>query len=201
MYPTAAWGFMVEKDKDKLDKAGFATPRGGSKNGYQNHVVRSNQVIIPYEKRNIVPTEAYQDGYVYRLLPEQYFQAPNIIMSILHVPLNVAWGHALCNTRLSQRECISLEEIIKENRKIGIIRPEGIETFGWISGDNQMIRSSLGAVWIQISDNMKGEEFTSPQPREEDILTMLQDADIVPILEDEDVEVDDVQEEDFDVKN
>ncbi len=35
--------------------------------------------------------------------------------------------------------------------KVGIIRPEGIETFGWISKNYEMIRSPLGAVWIRIS--------------------------------------------------
>jgi hypothetical protein len=34
--------------------------------------------------------------------------------------------------------------------KVGIIKPEGIETFGWISEDHKMIRSPNGAVWIQL---------------------------------------------------
>jgi len=33
---------------------------------------------------------------------------------------------------------------------VGIIRPDGIETFGWISEDFQIIRSPKGAVWIQL---------------------------------------------------
>lgn len=65
-YPTEAWNFMLTKDKKKLVKAGFATPRGGAKGAYQNHIVRSNQVIIPYEKYYLVPLDAYKDGYVVR---------------------------------------------------------------------------------------------------------------------------------------
>ena len=34
-YPTKAWDFMLPKDKKKLVKAGFATPRGGAKGAYQ----------------------------------------------------------------------------------------------------------------------------------------------------------------------
>lgn len=63
-YPTTAWAFMAQKDKNKLAKAGFATPRGGAKGAYQNHVVRSNKVIIPFERLPDVNLEVYQDGYV-----------------------------------------------------------------------------------------------------------------------------------------
>ena len=64
------------KDKKKLVKAGFATPRGGRKGAYQNHVVRSNQVIIPFERLPDVDLSLYRDGYVIRLWPEQYFDGP-----------------------------------------------------------------------------------------------------------------------------
>jgi hypothetical protein len=358
---------MGEKDKKKLVKAGFATPRGGAKGAYQNHVVRSNQVIIPFEKLHIAPLSAYKDGYVVRLLPEQFFEAPGIPKpeflaptnpiqvgknafilyrthsvfnrfpplenwqirhlekggastekrgkgvidkghyvlristsdaqrgkvvagvpqelfapeyadqetnylstcvlawliihtvsspyttsqaghlqailaqanllnesryeykgvirhglcscplclrlikyeqlhetvsfenaignenaaeqvegatrstivnlfhilplrydSIRHIPGNVAWGHAVCNTRLGQRSCHSLAEVIETDLKVGIIKPEGIETFGWISSDYEMIRSPLGAVWIQLSRDMEGDEFTPPQLEDRD---------------------------------
>ena len=75
----------------------------------------------------------------------------------MHKPLNIGWGHAICNTRLGQRRCYSLEEIIEMDLKVGIIRPEGIETFGWISEDNQMIRSPNGAVWIQLNGDALAE--------------------------------------------
>src|SRR5437764_5655117 len=77
-FPASAWTFFEDKDQNKLVKAGFATPRGGAKGAYQNHVVRSNQVIIPFEKITIVPLDEYKDGYVVRLLPEQYFEAPGV---------------------------------------------------------------------------------------------------------------------------
>lgn len=353
-YPTSAWGFMSDKDKKKLDKAGFATPRGGAKGAYQNHVVRSNKVIIPFEKLSVVTLENYQDGYVIRLYPEQYFEAdhkvrtrfiqgenawiipgenafvlyrthdsyknlpplenwqirslateigiatkrgkgaedvghyvlrlttladqkkinegppqglfapeyadyntnylcrcilawlivhtvdspytttqathiqailakeglldaakhefrgvlrhglcacplcmrfiryqelhdmvtfgddpdgianaagqvegatrstivnlfhlvPLTYQGIEHIPENMAWGHAICNTRLGQRRCYSLEEIKENGNKVGIIKPEGIETFGWMSADWQMIRSPGGAVWIQLNGDI-----------------------------------------------
>lgn len=359
---------MRDKDKKKLPKAGFATPRGGAKGAYQNHVVRSNQVIVPFEKLHLVPIDNYQDGYVVRLLPEQYFvsagvpkpeflrpdspiqigqnafvlyrtyssyhrlppmshwqvrhleknrsfvskrgrdvldkghyvlrlstssnqtgeraegtpqgvfapeyadQETNYLCTcvlawliihtidspytttqathlkailmqthlldtsrfeykglirhglcccplclrliryehlhemvafanatgnenaseqiegatrstivnlfhvlplrydmIRHIPENVAWGHALCNTRLGQRPCYSLSELIESNLKVGIIKEEGIETFGWISSDYEMIRSPLGAVWIQLSRDMDEDESLPPQLDEADV--------------------------------
>lgn len=367
LYPTKAWDFMFPKDKKKLVKAGFATPRGGAKGAYQNHVVRSNQVIIPFEKYRLAPLNAYEDGYVVRLLPEQYFESAGVAKpvflhpdspiqvgsnafvlyrthaaykqfpplvewkirhlekgeeiatkrgkgihdrghyvlristasadegklvdgapqglfapeyadqetnylctcvlawliihtggspyvtteashlkailaqaglfdesryeykgvlrhglcscplclrliryeqlheivsfedsvgndnaseqvegatrstivnlfhilplrydSIRHIPENVAWGHAVCNTRLGQRPCHSLAELMETDLKVGIIKEEGIETFGWISSDYEMIRSPLGSVWIQLSRDMDGDEFTPPQLSEED---------------------------------
>ncbi|NVN96925.1 restriction endonuclease [Candidatus Nomurabacteria bacterium] len=77
-YPTSAWEFMVNKDKNKLVKAGFATPRGGAKGAYQNHVVRSNRVIIPFERLESSPLEKYLDGYVIRVYPEQFFDAEGV---------------------------------------------------------------------------------------------------------------------------
>lgn len=352
-YPAEAWGFFAEKDKQKLVKAGFATPRGGAKGAYQNHVVRSSKVIIPYERLSFVDLTLYRDGYVVRLLPEQYFEAPGrpraeflgdaptlrvgenafvlyrthdslrrfpppeewelrsltrdgqptdtrrgsvidgghyvlrlsrlgtnpkrhdgppqgifateyadadtnflckcllawliiqtsgspytvtqaahlrailereslydslhyerrgalrhgltccplclrvlkyaelhetiafedalglgnapeqvegatrstvvnlfhieplVYHSLVHVPQNIAWGHAVCNTRLGQRKCFSLDELIGMNLKVGIVREEGIETFGWISDDWQMIRSPNGAVWIQLNGDVE----------------------------------------------
>lgn len=74
--PSSAWAFLSAKDKDKLSKAGFATPRGGAKGAYQNHVSRSNKVIVPFERIAQAPLDKYESGYVYRLFPEQYFEAP-----------------------------------------------------------------------------------------------------------------------------
>lgn len=357
--PTEAWGFFDEKDKTKLLKAGWATPRGGDKGGYQNHVDRSNRVIVPYERMADVDLSLYQRGYMIRLFPQQYFVRPGqprdefrqpnapvqvgqnafllyrtpddlrkfpplpgwrprsltrngqeitdrrgdfqesgeyilrfaplrragnrvgppqgifateyadpdtnylckcvlawliiqtagspytltqaqhlrailhqaglddanayeqrgalrhglsccplctrflryselhqaitfsgedglanasmqvegatrstivnlfhlsplVYHSLTHVPQNIAWGHAICNTRLGQRKCYSLAELIAADRKVGIVREEGIETFGWISEDWQMIRSPNGAVWIQLNGDVEEGPPASP---------------------------------------
>ncbi len=78
-YPTKAWDFLADKDKKKLVKAGFATPRGGEKGAYQNHVDRSNKVIIPFERLAGSNIAHFQDGYVVRVFPDQYFSGPNTI--------------------------------------------------------------------------------------------------------------------------
>jgi len=80
-FPESIWKshFISDKDIDKINKAGYATPRGGNKGAYQNHVYRNNKVIIPYEKLDDVNIENYADGYVIRLRPDQYFSARYII--------------------------------------------------------------------------------------------------------------------------
>lgn len=77
-YPSEAWDFFADKDKKKIVKAGFATPRGGAKGAYQNHVARSSKVIIPFERVPDVDLPLYKDGYVIRLLPDQYFEGPGV---------------------------------------------------------------------------------------------------------------------------
>jgi len=72
-FPRNVWNFLNDKDKKKITKAGFATPRGGDKGAYQNHVSRSSKVIIPYEKLDEVKLTNYQDGYVIKLFPTQCF--------------------------------------------------------------------------------------------------------------------------------
>jgi hypothetical protein len=361
-FPTEAWGFFQERDKNKLTKAGWATPRGGDKGAYQNHVGRSAKVIIPYERFAGIDPAVYTDGYVVRLFPEQYFDAANspkpvftgpdapvkvgenafvlyrthksfeafpplpgwqirsihyqgnevkkrrpgvvdsghyvlristadgkrferyegppqgifapeyadantnflcrcvlawLIIhtkgslytatqakhlrailrgadlegveryeyrnvlrngltccplclktlsyeelhkmigfedevglenagaqvagstrstivnlfhleplaygSLEHAPRCVAWGHAVCNTRLGQRKCYSLCEVQDMDLKVAVIRDENVETFGWMSIDWKMIRSPNGAVWIQLNEDTLPEE-EHPQP-------------------------------------
>lgn len=77
--PKEVWSFFGEKDTNKIDKAGYATPRGGAKGAYQNHVYRNNKVIIPYERLNAVDLSLFEDGYVVRLLPDQYFSKPGVV--------------------------------------------------------------------------------------------------------------------------
>jgi len=80
--------------------------------------------------------------------------SPLLYHQLTHVPNNIAWGHAICNTRLGQRQCYSLAELQELDRKVAIIREEGVETFGWISDDWQMIRSPQGALWIQVNGDV-----------------------------------------------
>jgi hypothetical protein len=353
-HPTEAWGFFETRDRNKITKAGFATPRGGAKGAYQNHVIRNNKVILPYERLPDLDLSLYKDGYVIRLLPDQYFgraglpkpeflddhpairvgdnafvlyrthdsferfpplpnwqirslyndgvpvntrrgvirdtghfvlriprlgdrpkrvegppqglfapeyadvetnylckcvlswliiqtqaspytltQARHIrailqsegldnvelferngmlrrgltccplctrflkynelhetvsfefesgltnaseqihgatrstvvnlfhLMPLLyhdltHIPANIGWGHAICNTRLGQRPCYSLPQLMEMGLKVGIVLEDGlVETFGWISEDWLMIRSPNGAVWIQLNGDIE----------------------------------------------
>lgn len=356
-YPSSAWGFFADKDKKKIGKAGFATPRGGKKGAYQNHVTRSSKVIIPFERLNVAHLDLYKNGYVIRLLPEQYFETkhrpraeflqdnspvkvgenafvlyrsyasfedlppnedwgvrglelngepvqersrhvvdtghyvlrlstadgsrperdegppqgifapeyadeetnylskcalawliintlespyttqqalhlkavldaeelgniedyetkgairrnltscplclrilkydqlhnmvsfdeeaglgnastqivgstrstevnlyhliPLVYGSLQHMPKYAAWGHATCNTRLGQRISYSLDQLKGMGLKIGVVKEDGVDTIGWISVDHQMIRSPLGAVWIQLCADMTAAE-------------------------------------------
>ncbi|MEK4172989.1 BstXI family restriction endonuclease [Lysinibacillus sp. FSL L8-0312] len=82
-YPTSAWEEKFhKKDKDKVSKAGYATPRGGDKGAYQNHVYRNNKVIIPFERINSVNLDNYSDGYIIRIFPNQYFEEDGEIKEI-----------------------------------------------------------------------------------------------------------------------
>ena len=365
-YPQEAWSFLQDKDKAKINKAGYATPRGGSKGAYQNHVYRNNKVIIPFERLHQVNLDQFSDDYVIRLFPEQYFLSrgipkseftesdcivkvgitafvlyrshesfeqfppldewsirhltkengqtvserrgnvrdhghylirlprsngreeriegppqgifapeyadketnflcqcilawlivhtngspytvtgashlrmiledanllnieiferrgilrhglcccplcnkiikheelnetisfedvsglsnaslqtegttrsttinlfhivPLVYSELAHTPLNIAWGHAHCNTKLGQRHCYSLNELIDMNLKVGVIREEGIETFGWISENFEMIRSLEGAVWVRIVDSDEAPEYVGLEESKE----------------------------------
>ncbi len=355
-HPSQAWAFLRDVDRNKITKAGFATPRGGQKGAYQNHVLRSNTVIVPYEHLKAVPLDDFQNGYVIRLFPEQYFKKagkvkkafkksgapvvgedafilyrthsqfdelppladwqlrwlemdgervskrkpgavdygeyvlriaargskprrvegppqgifapeyanaeanymakcvlawltvhtvdgpyvaaqaawlaailqdeglldinewarlgliraghtacplcmgliryeelhnqvefddensllnaseqvfdatrstvvnlfhldPLVYSKIEHGPRNVAWGHATCNTKLGQRKCYSLHELIEDGTKVGAVDDDGnVQTFGWSSSNLEMIRSPRGAVWIRVSEDRLTEE-------------------------------------------
>lgn len=77
--PIEVWEFLGAKDLNKINKAGYATPRGGAKGAYQNHVYRNNRVIVPFEHLNQVNLDAFEDGYVIRLFPDQYFVGPGAV--------------------------------------------------------------------------------------------------------------------------
>lgn len=75
-----AWEAKFTKDDiNKIQKAGYCTPRGGAKGGYQNHVNRNSKVIIPYEKLSEVNLYNYKDGYVIRIFPSQYFTGKHTV--------------------------------------------------------------------------------------------------------------------------
>ena len=101
------------------------------------------------------------EGAIRSTIVNLFHIEPLIYERITHAPSNVAWGHHSCNTRLGQKQCRSLAELIELDLKVGIIKPEGIETFGWISENYEMIRSPLGSVWIRISDDQA--EDTPPE--------------------------------------
>ena len=83
-----------------------------------------------------------------------FHMAPLTYSDIEHIPQNVAWGHAICNTKLGQRKCYSLFELMADGSKVGIVDGEGvISTFGWISKNLEIIRSPVGAVWIRIVED------------------------------------------------
>lgn len=65
---------LEDKTRKKIVKAGFATPRGGDKGGYQNHVSRSSRVIIPFEHSSKVDFANYSQGFVIRLTVPQYIE-------------------------------------------------------------------------------------------------------------------------------
>jgi hypothetical protein len=64
----------LNRTKKKIIKAGFATPRGGDKGGYQNHVSRSSRVIIPFEHAAKVDFNYYEQGAVVRVTIPQALQ-------------------------------------------------------------------------------------------------------------------------------
>lgn len=71
----AVWGGITDdpeqRTRKKIVKAGFATPRGGAKGGYQNHVSRSSRVIIPWEHASKVDFRNYEQGATVRVTAPQ----------------------------------------------------------------------------------------------------------------------------------
>jgi hypothetical protein len=109
---------------------------------------------------------------LFHLLPLFYHE-------LTHIPRNIGWGHAVCNTRLGQRPCYSLQQLVDMDLKVGILREEGfVETFGWISTDWLMIRSPNGAVWMQL--NGDDAEESPQEPQSFDDVTEIEGADDEP---------------------
>lgn len=362
--PTEAWSFLQEKDLSKLKKAGYATPRGGDKNGYQNHVNRNNRVIIPFKRLASANLPNYEDGYIISFTPEEYFIGPKtpnpdvttsypdievgvnafvvyrtlaqfrqyppldswqpremqidgaivdrrspdvedvghyitrptknesssmpkkgppqgifapeyaptevnylcqcilawiiirtsgspyvdsdaqhlrqiledanitedqlerigalrsniaacplclrhldytelheminfddesgnanaalqsegatrstivnlfhmqplLYSGLMHTPENMAWGHAVCNTRLGQRKCYPISVLEEDGLKIAVIDSNTVNTFGWISRDFEMIRSRQGSVWIRLNGDIDDFPIEMDSPEDE----------------------------------
>ncbi len=91
-FPSEAWAFLEEKDKNKIGKSGLATPRGGAKGAYQNHVSRTNRVIIPYEKYSESPLDSFANDYVISFKPSEYFEASGQVRSVLQGSSQIAVG-------------------------------------------------------------------------------------------------------------
>jgi hypothetical protein len=83
---------------------------------------------------------------------------PLTYSDVCHNAQNVAWGHAICNTKLGQRRCFSVVELEDMGIKIAALRHGRFETFAWASDSFEMLRSPKGAVWIRItSDHLEGD--------------------------------------------
>ena len=52
VYKKAWKDHFTAEDINKIEKAGYCTPRGGAKGGYQNHVNRNNKVDGYRQERN-----------------------------------------------------------------------------------------------------------------------------------------------------
>ena len=87
-----AISFLNQKDFDKVSKSGYATPRGGDKGGYQNHVYRTGKVIIPYEKFKNINPNIYKGGWVVRLFVNQAFNQNGKLNIIKNQFVNLVIG-------------------------------------------------------------------------------------------------------------
>lgn len=123
-----AWETSFNADDiNKIQKAGYCTPRGGAKGGYQNHVNRNSKVIIPYEKLAEVNLDNYKDGYVIRLFPTQYFVSKHVVNEIFQNETSVIIGKnafVLYRTyedfeNFPPLPCWQLRSIFKYNKETG----------------------------------------------------------------------------------
>jgi hypothetical protein len=64
-----------------------------------------------------------------------------------HKPLLVAWGHAVCNTLLGQRACVSLHDM--QAAGFALFR-EGKRPWGYSASDESMLRSEDHGTWAQL---------------------------------------------------
>ena len=164
LHTHAGWTLRAILHQEGLDDANEYERRGALRHGlcccpFARDLFDTPSFTIQShlpEKAALVKRGVQIEGATRSTIVNLFHLSPLVYHSLTHVPETLAWGHAICNTRLGQRRCYSPAELISMDRKVGIIREEGVETFGWISDDWQMIRSPNGAVWIQL--NGDGEE-------------------------------------------
>jgi hypothetical protein len=88
-----------------------------------------------------------------------FHMSPLTYSDVCHHAENVAWGHAICNTKLGQRRCYSVAELADLGIKAAILRDGNYETFAWANETLEMLRSPQGAVWIRITtDHLSADE-------------------------------------------
>jgi len=160
---TQAGHLLAVLRSEGLDDANEYERRGALRHGLCccplcTRFIRHSELhdIITFQGEGALANAAAQvEGATRSTVVNLFHLSPLVYHSLTHVPANIAWGHAVCNTRLGQRKCYSLAELQEMDLKVGIVREEGIETFGWISQDWQMIRSPNGAVWIQLNGDVE----------------------------------------------
>jgi hypothetical protein len=100
------------------------------------------------------------DGTTRSTVVNLFHIEPLLYSRLSHLPMNVAWGHATCNTKLGQRHCYSLAELVEHDLKVAVLTEDGPpQTFGWISSDFEMIRSDNGAVWVRLVSDAPAEQL------------------------------------------
>jgi hypothetical protein len=129
-----------------------------------------HEIVTFVDEDGLINAAAQLQGATRSTIANLFHIKPLTYEAVEHTPRNIAWGHAICNTRLGQRTCYSLTEMMEEGLKVGVITAEGqIRTFGWITGGYEMIRSARGAVWIRLHRDMNEEEWEERPSRPDPI--------------------------------
>jgi hypothetical protein len=111
------------------------------------------------EEAGLVNASEQVAGSTRSTIVNLFHMLPLTYSAVEHIPANVAWGHAVCNTRLGQRVCHSVDDVRTRGLKVGIVTDQGVRTFGWMTQDYEMIRSPRGAVWIRLHRDMTEDEW------------------------------------------
>jgi len=105
--------------------------------------------MISYEGADALANSSEQIAGSTRATKINLFHiTPLCYESLEHKPSRIAWGHAICNTVLGQRFCVSLKDIIENGYKINLLSGKKL----WVNENENFMRSEQGEVWIKISD-------------------------------------------------